>query len=260
MSERILTYFVSDVHLGLDVNNPRERESRFVSFLNSIPKEKTESLYMLGDIWDFWYEYRDVVPKGYVRVFAALMDLMDAGVNVYFFRGNHDIWVYGYLQEMGITVLSQPYFTEIAGKRFCLGHGDGLGPGKFFYKVMRRCFYSPVLQFFFSLLHPYLAFRLGNTWSKRSRLGRMKRRQEGKCHPAQKELKLENLPIYTYSSDVLKNRDVDYFVFGHYHFQKKANLSTSSEIYMLGSWLSRDSYLYFDGISMRFGYSPKIEK
>ena len=93
---RTLTYFVSDVHLGLDVNDPADREARFVSFLNSIPRDSTSALYMLGDIWDFWYEYHDVVPKGYVRVFAALMDLMDNGVKVYFFQGNHDIWCYHY--------------------------------------------------------------------------------------------------------------------------------------------------------------------
>ena len=94
MAERTYTYFVSDVHLGLDVKGMKDRESRFVSFLNSIPKDTTESLYMLGDIWDFWYEYHDVVPKGYVRVFSALLALMDAGVKVYFFPGNHDIWCY----------------------------------------------------------------------------------------------------------------------------------------------------------------------
>ena len=98
-----MTYFVSDVHLGLDVNDPADREVRFVSFLNSIPRDRTSALYMLGDIWDFWYEYHDVVPKGYVRVFAALMDLMDNGVKVYFFQGNHDIWCYHYFEEMGIV-------------------------------------------------------------------------------------------------------------------------------------------------------------
>ena len=108
MKDRNLTFFVSDVHLGLDVKDPVDREARFVSFLNSIPLQRTESLYMLGDIWDFWYEYHDVVPKGYVRVFAALMNLMDAGVKVYFFQGNHDIWCYHYFEDMGIRILKQP--------------------------------------------------------------------------------------------------------------------------------------------------------
>ena len=102
MADRTLVYFVSDVHLGLDVNDPADREARFVSFLKSIPKDRAKSLYLLGDIWDFWYEYHDVVPKGYVRVFAALMDLMDAGVEVCFFQGNHDIWCFLYFADRGI--------------------------------------------------------------------------------------------------------------------------------------------------------------
>ena len=132
-----LTYFVADVHLGLQVSDPDGREARFVSFLKGIPAEETEALYMLGDIWDFWYEYRDVVPKGYTRVFAALQELMDAGVKVYFFQGNHDVWTYHYFEELGMVPLVQPYATEIGGKTFCLGHGDGLGPGDRGYKFLR---------------------------------------------------------------------------------------------------------------------------
>ena len=172
MEERTLTYFVSDVHLGLDVADPADREARFVRFLRGIPKDRTAALYLLGDIWDFWYEYRDVVPKGSVRVFAALMDLMDAGVAVYFFPGNHDIWCYHYFEDMGMRILPQPFRVEIGGKVFCLGHGDGLGPGHFWYKVMRKCFKNRVLQRLFSMLHPWLAFRLGTGWSKKSRVAR----------------------------------------------------------------------------------------
>ena len=117
---RHLTYFVSDVHLGLDYKDPAAREARFVDFLRSIPAAETESLYMLGDIWDFWYEYRDVVPKGYVRVFSALMDLRDAGVRLYFFKGNHDVWTYSYFESLGIKILAQPHVTVIGGRTFCL--------------------------------------------------------------------------------------------------------------------------------------------
>ena len=111
--ERTLTYFVSDVHLGLQVADAAGREARFVAFLKEIPADRTEALYLMGDIWDFWYEYRHVVPKGYVRVFAALTELMDAGVKVYFFRGNHDIWSYRYFEEMGMVRLDQPAVVEI---------------------------------------------------------------------------------------------------------------------------------------------------
>ena len=125
MIPKSLTYFVSDVHLGLQVADPADRERRFVDFLRSLP-ENTDALYLLGDIWDFWYEYKHVVPKGYVRVFAALTDLMDRGVKVYFFQGNHDVWTYRYFEELGMIKLIQPAVVDISGKKFCVGHGDGL--------------------------------------------------------------------------------------------------------------------------------------
>ena len=149
MSKKHLTYFVSDVHLGLQVADPAGRERRFADFLRNLPDE-TEALYMLGDIWDFWYEYRDVVPKGYVRVFAALQELMDRGVKVYFFQGNHDVWTYSYFEELGMVKLTQPYVVEIAGKRFCLGHGAGLGPVPFGYRFLRGLFHNRLAQILFS--------------------------------------------------------------------------------------------------------------
>ena len=165
---RKLTYFVSDVHLGLQVADPAAREERFVSFLKGLPQEAS-ALYMLGDIWDFWYEYRDVVPKGYVKVFAALMELMDRGVDVYFFQGNHDIWTYSYFESLGMKKLVQPCKVEVGGKTFCLGHGDGLGPTPFGYRVIKYIFNNKVIQTLFSMLHPWIAYRIGNIWSKHSR-------------------------------------------------------------------------------------------
>ena len=157
------------MHLGLDIADPDVRERRFVSFLKGLPQE-TKALYLLGDIWDFWYEYRDVVPKGYVRVFAALQDLMDRGVQVFFFQGNHDVWTYRYFEELGMKRLVQPALVEISGKKFCLGHGDGLGPVPVGYRILRGVFHNRVLQFLFSMLHPWVAFGLGNGWSKSNRL------------------------------------------------------------------------------------------
>lgn len=172
MGDRKLTYFASDVHLGLDVAGPADREARFVRFLRSIPAENTEALYLLGDIWDFWYEYRDVVPKGYIRVFSALLELMDSGVKVYFFQGNHDVWTYSYFEELGMVRLEQPYVVDIRGKTFCLGHGDGLGPVPAGYRFLRKVFHNRVLQFLFSMLHPRIAFGFGNSWSRHNRLSR----------------------------------------------------------------------------------------
>lgn len=252
MAERTLVYFVSDVHLGLDVNNPADRESRFVKFLNSIPKDRTMALFMLGDIWDFWYEYRDVVPKGYVRVFASLMDLMDAGVKVYFFQGNHDIWCYHYFESMGIEILQQPFLLEIGGKIFCLGHGDGLGPGHFWYKVMRWAFRNKVCQWLFStFLHPTVAFRIGTGWSKKSRVARNE----------EYVFRGEDEPLYKFAVDFSKEVHVDYFIFGHFHTSVDMTLPGGGRLLVLKDWMQPQSsnWIVFDLTSGCLGISQNIE-
>ena len=220
--KRNLTYFVSDVHLGLRVADPAAREERFVSFLKGLPQE-TASLYMLGDIWDFWYEYRDVVPKGYVKVFAALMGLMDRGVDVYFFPGNHDIWTYSYFESMGMKKLSQPCRVEISGKVFCLGHGDGLGPTPFGYRVIMTIFNCRFVQALFSLLHPWIAYRIGNVWSKHSRLS----------HREQYEFRGEEEPLYKFAAEYQKENKVDYYIFGHYHSSADTEIPGGARLLLL---------------------------
>lgn len=250
MEKRIFTYFVSDVHLGLDVKGMKDREERFVAFLRSIPKETTESLYMLGDIWDFWYEYHDVVPKGYVQVFSEILNLMEAGVKVYFFPGNHDIWCYRYFADMGIKILRQPYVVEIEGKTFFMGHGDGLGKGMLWYKLMRWAFHNRFLQILFSLLHPWLAFRLGKGWSKKSRLA--------KSVPY--SFRNEDESLYKYAVEKSSEKKVDYFIFGHYHCNVDLTLPTGARFLIMKDWMDGSSYLRFSGVSGIEGYSPKIEK
>ena len=241
---RNLTYFASDVHLGLQVSDPAGREARFVSFLKGIPADRTEALYLLGDIWDFWYEYRDVVPKGYVRVFAALTDLMDAGVKVYFFPGNHDVWTYSYFEELGMKRLEQPYVTEIGGKTFCLGHGDGLGPVDRGYRILYGIFHSRFLQVCFSALHPWFAFRLGNGWSRKNRLGK----HGGYIFKGEEE------PLYKFCVSFNDERaargltPVDVFLFGHYH--RAVDLPVgSSRLLLLRDWISQSDWLVFDAES-----------
>ena len=230
------SYFVSDVHLGLQVGDPAERESRFVAFLRSLPEE-TESLYLLGDVWDFWYEYRDVVPKGYIRVFSALQDLMDRGVSVYFFQGNHDVWTYSYFEELGMKKLSQPYCVEIAGKTFCLGHGDGLGPVPFGYRFLRGLFHNRLAQFLFSLLHPWIAFRFGNGWSKGNRLS----------HDKEYVFRGGDEPLYKFAESFSRENKVDYFVFGHYHESVDLELSSGSRLLILEDWITSSPFICFDG-------------
>ncbi len=237
MTARSLSYFVSDVHLGLDVHDMKDREARFVSFLKSVPPDRTDALYLLGDIWDFWYEYRDVVPRGYVRVFAALIDLMDAGVKVYFFPGNHDAWCYSYFSELGMRVLRQPYISEIGGKIFCLGHGDGLGKGMKLYKLMKWGFNNRFLQAMFSALHPWIAFRLGKGWSRNSRLA--------KNIPY--AFKGASEPLYRYCEAIASRRRVDYFIFGHYHTSVRLKLPEGSDFVILKDWMESSHYAVFDG-------------
>lgn len=240
MAERNLCYFVADVHLGLDVKDMRGREARFVSFLKSLPKDRTAALYMLGDIWDFWYEYHDVVPKGYVRVFAALLELQDAGVRICFFPGNHDIWTYSYFRELGFTVLEQPYLADISGRRFCLGHGDGLGDGMRGYKLMRWTFHNRFFQAMFSLLHPWIAFRLGKGWSKKSRLA--------KSIPY--AFRGPDEPLYRYADSLAREKGVDFFIFGHYHCSVRLALPSGADFNILRDWMDASPYAVFDGVNL----------
>ena len=236
MKQKSLTYFVSDVHLGLQVADPVDRERRFVEFLRGLPEE-TEALYLLGDIWDFWYEYKHVVPKGYVRVFAALTELIDRGVDVFFFQGNHDVWTYSYFEELGMKKLQQPAVVEIAGKRFCLGHGDGLGPVPLGYRFLRGIFHNRILQFLFSMLHPWIAFGLGNGWSRSNRLS----------HDKEYEFRGPDEPLVKFAEQFSSVHDVDYFVFGHYHVSVDMPLASGSRLLVLKDWIHSSPYFCFDG-------------
>ncbi len=250
MAERRFTYFVADVHLGLDVADPQAREERFIRFLRSIDAGQTDSVYLLGDIFDFWYEYRDVVPKGYCRVFAALQELMAAGVRVWFFQGNHDVWTYRYFEELGMHRLVQPAVVEIGGRIFCLGHGDGLGPVPRGYLFLRRIFHSRVLQFLFSMLHPWIAFRIGNGWSRNNRLARREKYV----------FRGEDEPLYRFADGFSAARHIDYFIFGHYHVHVDMPLPSGARLLVLDDWLDGSNYIYFDGMSGSVGYCQNSEK
>ena len=226
MAERNEYYFVSDVHLGLGLNDPADREVRFVSFLKGIPREKAVALFMLGDIWDFWYEYRDVVPRCGTRVIAALVDLMDSGVQVWFCPGNHDIWCYSYFESLGMHRFDQPFYTELGGKRFCLGHGDALGGAWRGYSFMLKVFHNKVLQKMFSALHPWIAFRIGLGLSNSNR-----RTHEPYHFRGAEE------PLYKFALSESGRRKVDYFVFGHFHDAVDLVLPTGSRLIVLKDWM-----------------------
>ena len=241
--ERSKVYFTSDVHLGLGTADPAEREDRFVRWLKSIPRD-SKALYLLGDIWDFWYEYRDVVPKEGTRVVAQLIDLMDNGVEVWFMPGNHDIWAYSYFESLGIHKICQPYYAEIGGRRFCLAHGDRLKDARLGYRLMLLVFNNRVLQVLFSTLHPWFAFRFGTSWSKKSRYTHIPYQWKG-----------SEEPLVRFAEEEIKaGRKADYFVFGHYHLDAHETLSDGSELFVMNTWLKGGTpCLIFDGQSLKPG-------
>ena len=180
------------------------------------------------------------------------MGLMDAGVEVFFFQGNHDIWCYHYFSDMGIKILQQPYLMEFGGKVFCLGHGDGLGPGNLSYKLMRWLFRNRFCQkMFSSLIHPTLAFRIGTGWSKGSRLARNE----------EYHFKGEEEPLYKFALKYSRNTKVDYFIFGHFHTRVDMKLPTGARLLVLRDWVNNQSsnFIVFDRISGCLGISQNIE-
>ncbi len=254
MSVKKKTYFVADVHLGSTISDPVERQARFVSFLRSINSPQTESLYLLGDIWDFWYEYKYVVPKQYFQVFAAIEDLIKSEIAVYFIPGNHDVWTYSYFEEIGMKKLSQPYRVEIGGRTFCLGHGDCLGKVPFVVHLLTWLFHNKVAQFLFSMLHPRIAFSFGDRWSRGSRKRHLKRND-----PKFMNFKVGDLPIYGFAQEYLKDNSVDYFIFGHYHLDLSVKMPEGAEFFIVKDWYESSPYLVWDTMTVFSGYFQNME-
>jgi UDP-2,3-diacylglucosamine hydrolase len=235
-------YFLSDAHLGsLAIEHGRMQERRLVRFLDSI-KHKAAAVYLLGDMFDFWYEWKYTVPKGFTRFLGKISELTDMGVEVHYFTGNHDIWMYGYLeQECGVILHKKPLTTEIYDKVFFLDHGDGLGDPNKKFKLVRRIFHSPTCQRLFSTLHPRWAMWFGLTWAKHSRL----KRADGHEPPYMGEDK-EYLVKFT--KEYMKTHsNVDYYIYGHRHIELDLMLSHKTRMIILGDWIWQFSYVVFDG-------------
>lgn len=231
------------MHLGAPyIENPRAHEARFVKWLDTVSKDATE-IYLMGDIFDFWWEYKKVAPRGFTRFLGKLSEVTDSGVKVYFFTGNHDIWVFDYLEtETGVEVIRKPIVKEISGKRFYLAHGDGLGDPSRGFKIISKLFRSKWLQFFMTrFVHPHLTMSLGHWWSGKSRMG----------HADKKELKYRgenNEYLVQYAKSILMTGNtIDIFIFGHRHILLDLMLSKSSRVLILGDWLSHFSYGVFNG-------------
>jgi UDP-2,3-diacylglucosamine hydrolase len=235
-------HFLSDAHLGSRaLKHGRTQERRLVRFLDSI-KEKAGAVYLLGDMFDFWYEYKLVVPKGYTRFLGKVSELTDLGVEVHFFTGNHDIWAYDYLErECGCIIHRQPITVELADKLFFLAHGDGLGDPNRTFKFLRWLFHNRPAQVCFSALHPRWGIDLGLRWAEKSRL-----KHEAEEPPTYLGEDREHLVLF--AKDYLREHpDVNYFIFGHRHIELDLFLSKEARVIILGDWISQFTYAVFDG-------------
>ena len=237
-------YFASDFHFGIpDHASSMEREKLFVKWLDEV-KGDAAHIFLMGDIFDFWFEYKTVVPKGFVRLLGKLAEITDAGVPVSLFRGNHDIWAFNYFEkELNIKLYRKPEIMEFSGKKFYLAHGDGLGPGDNGYKLLKKVFECRLCQWLFRWLHPDLGARMALYFSRKSRLANVAK--EGK-KDATNNLKEEML--YKYGEGIVKSHpDIDYMVFGHRHLPTQVMLNDKTQLCILGDWISNFTYAVFDG-------------
>ena len=233
-------YFVSDAHLGIpDYNSSLLREKKLVQWLDLV-KNDAAGIFLMGDIFDFWFEYRDVVPKYFVRLLGKLAELTDAGIPVWFFKGNHDMWTFGYLErELNITLITNQLSIELNGKSFFLAHGDGLGPKDQGYKMIKSIFRNKVSCKLFSMLHPRIGFSMANYSSMSSRDAHS---EKDKYFGGENE---EALVLF--SRKKLESCHFDYFVFGHRHLAMQIKLNDNSNFINLGDWVRLFSYGVFDG-------------
>ena len=240
-------YFLSDFHLGApNAQASLIREKKIIKFLDEIKKD-AEQIFIVGDLFDFWYEYKKVVPKGYVRILGKLAEITDSGIPIHFFVGNHDMWMKDYFKtELNIPVYFEPHPFTFNNKTFLIGHGDGLGPGDYGYKFIKKIFRSKISQFFFGILPPYIGMGMANFFSQKSRA------QTGQTDEIFLGKEKEWLIIYC--KEILKTTQYDYFIFGHRHLPINFNLSASSLYVNLGDWIKYDSYAVFDGEKLELKY------
>lgn len=243
-------YFISDAHLGSRaISHQRRQERRLVRFLDEV-KDKASAVYMLGDMFDFWFEYRRVVPQGFTRFLGKVSELTDAGVEVHFFTGNHDIWCWDYLQqECGCIIHHGPQTLSLGDKTFYLAHGDGLGYTTRGFRLIRGIFHNKVCQWLFRWLHPDLGMAFGLNWAKHSRL---KHESYDGVHAGEPPYKGENRePLVIFAKDYLKTHpDVNYFLFGHRHIELDLQLTRTARMLILGDWVTQFTYAVYDGENM----------
>ena len=235
-------YFASDQHFGIpNATESRKREDRFIRWMDEI-KADAQIIFLMGDLFDFWHEWKYVVPKGYIRVLGKIAELKDSGIEIYFFVGNHDLWMKNYFQEeLDIPVFFEKQYFEINNRQFLLAHGDGLGPGDKGYKRMKKVFTNPLAQWAFRWLHPDIAMRIANYMSQKNKM--ISGDEDKQFLGEDKEF------LILYSKEKLKTEKINYFVYGHRHLPMVLDLSPDSKYVNLGDWISYFTYGVFDGNS-----------
>jgi UDP-2,3-diacylglucosamine hydrolase len=240
-----MIYFASDFHLGIpDREGSLVRERMLISWLEQVSID-AEAIYLMGDLFDFWFEYKTVVPKGYTRLLGKLAEITDSGIEVHLYRGNHDLWAFDYLEtEVGVKLHRQGEVKMLGGKKFFLSHGDGLGPGDNGYKLLKSVFENKINQFLYRWIHPDLGTRLGSYFSTRSRLTKLLKEGvelRSSNHKARERL-------LTFSHDAIsKDPKIDFLIFGHVHFPEIIPLNDKSLCVVLGDWVRHFTYACYDG-------------
>lgn len=237
------TYFLSDFHLGAKyIDNPRKQEQRIVSFLESIRNDAKE-IYLLGDILDYWFEYRYVVPKGYVRFFGKIAELADSGIKIYWFIGNHDIWIFDYLPlELGVEIVDGSQIKQIDGKTFFIAHGDGLGDESRSFRMLRAFFRNRFCQRLYAGIHPRWTVPFALNWSRSNRVN-------GEDRPFGCDE-----PLQRFVTNYKEGQKIDYFVFGHRHVAVDKSIGNNSRLIILGDWIKLYSYAVYDGNDLRLQF------
>jgi len=237
-------YFASDNHLGApNMEDSRLREQKFVAWLNKV-KQDAAAIFLLGDLFDFWFEYRTVVPKGFTRTLGKLAEIADSGIPIHYFVGNHDLWMNGYFEEeLSIPVYHKSKEFKLGAKDFFIGHGDGLGPGDKGYKRMKKIFLSPFFKWLFRWGHPDIGMRIAQYFSVKNKL------ISGDDDAT--FLGEDNEWLAIYSRKKLEDKHRDYFVFGHRHLPLEIKLNERSKYINLGDWIQYFTYGEFDGENFR---------
>jgi UDP-2,3-diacylglucosamine hydrolase len=236
-------FFASDFHLGApSYEKSLEREKKIVRWLDEV-KEEAEAIYLLGDVFDFWFEYKHAIPKGFIRLQGKIAEITDSGIPVFWFIGNHDMWIFDYIpKELGVTMLREEIVRDFNGKSFFIGHGDGLGPGDHGYKFIKKIFRNKFCQWLFARMHPNLGIAIANLSSRKSRVATGE--SDAIYHGEEKEMLIQ------FCLEKLKEQHFDYFIFGHRHLPLTIPLTNKSEYINIGDWINYFTYGVFDGEKM----------